>query len=136
MKKAHTSVTNYLPELPKRTFIDRTEFNHALADYTAEHYLCFRVRSSETRAKHNMYMNSFRHGITQLPPKMTYNFKRMYAVVVDGQAKWQVSVAPGSEISLHNHKANKRIYDSYHGAKSELLSHLMMLLSCDLEFYG
>ncbi|KAF1776100.1 hypothetical protein GQ600_6759 [Phytophthora cactorum] len=96
-----------------------------------------------------------RHGITQLPPEMTNNFKRMWCThgasresrgegrrdydsqftgceagflvrseraVVDGQAKWQVSVAPGSEISLHNHKTNKLIYDSYHGAKSMLLT--------------
>ncbi|KAG2993589.1 hypothetical protein PC121_g18736 [Phytophthora cactorum] len=73
MKKAHTSVTNYVPELPKKTFKDWTEFNHTLAYYTAEHYFCFRVRSSEPRAKHNS-----RHGITQLPPKMTHSFKRMW----------------------------------------------------------
>ncbi|KAG2849949.1 hypothetical protein PC113_g17236 [Phytophthora cactorum] len=47
---------------------------------------------------------------------------RSERAVVDGQAKWQVSVAPGSEISLHNHKTNKLIYDSYHGAKSMLLT--------------
>ncbi|KAE8956451.1 hypothetical protein PR002_g31466 [Phytophthora rubi] len=43
---------------------------------------------------------------------------RSEEVISDGQAEWQVCVVPGTEISTHNHKTNKIIYDSYRVAKS------------------
>ncbi|KAI9990015.1 hypothetical protein PInf_020321 [Phytophthora infestans] len=96
MMKAHQAVENVKPPLPVRTFDSWETFQEALRCYEAENYLHYRVRSSETRAKCNRTVN----------------------VVEKGVAKWKVTVDLDSEISTHNHKTSKNIYDSYRGAKS------------------
>ncbi|KAE9204365.1 hypothetical protein PF002_g20652 [Phytophthora fragariae] len=142
MKTAHVSVDNIVPELPQKTFSSWKEFEAARRSYEAKHFLCYRVRSSESAEKYNS-----RPDVSQLPAGFGYYFRRMWCthaprgegrrdkdsrytgceagylvrseeVISDGQAKWQVCVVPGTEISTHNHKTNKIIYDSYRGAKS------------------
>lgn len=56
MKNAHKPVKNDVSGLPKQLFGDWDEFEATLASYVAKNYLCFRVRSSETRSKHNRYI--------------------------------------------------------------------------------
>ncbi|OWY91918.1 hypothetical protein PHMEG_00039280 [Phytophthora megakarya] len=113
-------------------------------------HLLFRIRSSETAAKHNS-----RAGATQIPAKMTHSWKRLWcthgsgqasrsegrrnrgsrytgceagfmvrseSIVEDGQAKWVVRVVPGTEISKHNHPTNKIVYESYSAPTSQVLS--------------
>lgn len=53
MLKAHKPVDNFVPELPVKTFNNWTEFQTALERYEAEFFLHYRIRSSETREKHN-----------------------------------------------------------------------------------
>ncbi|KAE9329253.1 hypothetical protein PR003_g15601 [Phytophthora rubi] len=146
MKTAHVSVDNIVPELPQKTFSSWKEFEAARRSYEAKHFLCYRVRSSESAEKYNS-----RPDVSQLPAGFGYYFRRMWCthgstqaprgegrrdkdsrytgyeagylvrseeVISDGQAEWQVCVVPGTEISTHNHKTNKIIYDSYRGAKS------------------
>ncbi|POM78914.1 LOW QUALITY PROTEIN: Hypothetical protein PHPALM_3505 [Phytophthora palmivora] len=47
---------------------------------------------------------------------------RSVKVVEDGTATWKVRIDAETEISLHNHKTTKAIYESYSGPKSSTLS--------------
>ncbi|POM69322.1 LOW QUALITY PROTEIN: Hypothetical protein PHPALM_14401 [Phytophthora palmivora] len=40
---------------------------------------------------------------------------------VNGWVAWNVQIVQGTEISLHNHKTNQVIYDSYRGANRDSL---------------
>ncbi|KAG1713206.1 hypothetical protein DVH05_000926 [Phytophthora capsici] len=146
MLKAHKPVDNFVPELPVKTFHSWDEFHSLLQSYEEANFLHFRVRSSETREKHNS-----RPGAVRIPEHLSHSFKRMRCthgvmqasrgegrrdhgwrytgcdasftirstkVVKEGVAKWEVAVELESEISKHNHKTSKTIYDSYRGAKS------------------
>ncbi|ETP38984.1 hypothetical protein, variant [Phytophthora nicotianae P10297] len=146
MLKSHKPIDNFVPELPVKTFHSWDEFHTLLQSYEEDNFLHFRVRSSETRAKHNS-----RPGAVQIPEHLSHSFKRMRCThgvmqasrgegrrdhgwrytgcdasftirsrnaVKNGVARWEVAVELESEISKHNHKTSKTIYDSYRGAKS------------------
>ncbi|ETL40164.1 hypothetical protein L916_08605, partial [Phytophthora nicotianae] len=51
--KARQGVVNVEPGLPKKSFKSWEEFEQVLHLYEAKHFLHFRVRSSETRARNN-----------------------------------------------------------------------------------
>ncbi|KAL3661494.1 hypothetical protein V7S43_013254 [Phytophthora oleae] len=144
--KTHSSVENEVPPLPEATFDTWEAFTTALKSYVAKYYLHYRVRSSETRDKHNS-----RAGATAIPAHLTHSYKRMWCthtatqagrgagrrghdqrftgcaasfvvcltrIVESGIGKWKVCIDREAEISQHNHKTTKTILESYRGAKS------------------
>ncbi|POM81601.1 Hypothetical protein PHPALM_403 [Phytophthora palmivora] len=150
MKKAFKSVNNDLPSLPKKSFNNWDDFHDTLKTYESKYFLKYRVRSSESAEKHNSRKGavclpqtmaySFKrmwctHGATQASRgegRRNHDSRftgceagflvRTERIAVDGQGKWEVRIVDGSEISLHNHRTTKTIYDSYRSAKSMPMS--------------
>ncbi|ETI46805.1 hypothetical protein F443_08845 [Phytophthora nicotianae P1569] len=71
--KARQGVVNVEPGLPKKSFKSWEEFEQVLHLYEAKHFLHFRVRSSETRARNNSRANA-----THIPERFSRSFKRMW----------------------------------------------------------
>ncbi|KAE9340831.1 hypothetical protein PF008_g10935 [Phytophthora fragariae] len=142
----HTSVQNVKPGLPKKTFANWEDFKKELERYHDEHKVFFRVRNSQSLEKHNTlpgavrlpnhFTHSFQtlwctHGATKASrgeglrqggqhyTGCEAGFKvRSAKVVKKGVAKWVVCIDQETEISTHNHKTTKTIFESYKGAKS------------------
>ncbi|KAL3661832.1 hypothetical protein V7S43_013126 [Phytophthora oleae] len=70
--KTHSSVENEVPSLLEATFDTWEAFTTTVKSYEAKYYLHYRVRSSETRDKHNS-----RAGATAIPAHLTHSYKRM-----------------------------------------------------------
>ncbi|POM74458.1 Hypothetical protein PHPALM_8587 [Phytophthora palmivora] len=129
MLKAHKSVNNQKPGLiapnPVRLVLDA---------YEAENYVHYRVRTSEKRDKYDRMWCTHTasqpsRGAGRLDTDSTFtgceaSFAiRSVTVVEDGTATWKVRIDAETEISLHNHKTTKAIYESYSGPTSSTLSH-------------
>ncbi|EGZ04777.1 hypothetical protein PHYSODRAFT_408698, partial [Phytophthora sojae] len=52
---AHNAVDNLVPELPDKEYANWDVFDAALKAHEKANYLKFRVRSSETKEKHDRY---------------------------------------------------------------------------------
>ncbi|KAE9232550.1 hypothetical protein PF002_g12350 [Phytophthora fragariae] len=137
---------NVKPGLPKKTFANWEDFKKELERYHDEHKVFFRVRNSQSLEKHNTlpgavrlpnhFTHSFQtlwctHGATKASrgeglrqggqhyTGCEAGFKvRSAKVVKKGVAKWVVCIDQETEISTHNHKTTKTIFESYKGAKS------------------
>ncbi|POM71951.1 LOW QUALITY PROTEIN: Hypothetical protein PHPALM_11413 [Phytophthora palmivora] len=115
--------------------------------YEAENYLHYRARSSEKRDKYNRCVedNNFlshnfkrkwcahaalqaSRGAGRLDTDSRFTgceasfTVRSVRVVEDVTATWKVRIDAETEISLHNHKTTKAIYESYSGPKPSALS--------------
>ncbi|KAE9035308.1 hypothetical protein PR001_g9355 [Phytophthora rubi] len=137
---------NVKPGLPKKTFANWEDFKKELERYHDEHKVLFRVRNSQSLEKHNSLPGAVRlpnhlthsfqtlwctHGATQASrgeglrqggqryTGCEAGFKvRSVKVVKKRVAKWMVCIDQETEISTHNHKTTKTIFESYKGAKS------------------
>ncbi|POM79210.1 Hypothetical protein PHPALM_3166 [Phytophthora palmivora] len=138
MLKAHKSVNNQKPGLPQTTFDSWDDFQQFWMR-TERRTTCITasaaLKSGTNFLSHNFKRMWCTHAASQASrgagrrdtdSRFTgceASFPaRSVKVVEDGTATWKVRIDAETEISLHNHKTTKAIYESYSGPKSSTLS--------------
>ncbi|OWZ14873.1 hypothetical protein PHMEG_00011573 [Phytophthora megakarya] len=143
----HILIHNSKPGLPQKAFQTWAEFHERLKAYERKYYLCFRIRSSENANHYNsrpgvqrvptafthkwkrMYCT---HAVLQASRgqgRRSHDCRytecqasflvRCDYVVEGGIGRWMVQVDEETEISTHNHKTTKLIFDSYSSGRSQ-----------------